>query len=52
MPRRRKEGVSFVRPISPDPRYGSELIEKFINVIMWRGKKNAARTIMYDAIDY
>ena len=24
---------------------------KFINVIMWRGKKNVARTIVYDAID-
>ena len=27
------------------------LIQKFINIIMWRGKKNAARTIVYDAID-
>ena len=31
--------------------YGSELIQKFINVVMWRGKKNVARTIVYDAID-
>jgi small subunit ribosomal protein S7 len=49
MPRRRT--VEFVREIGPDPRYGSELIQKFINVIMERGKKNAARHIVYDAID-
>ena len=28
-----------------------ELVQKFINVVMWRGKKNAARHIVYDAID-
>ena len=28
-----------------------QLIQKLINVVMWRGKKNAARTIVYDAID-
>ena len=37
--------------ISPDARYGSEIVTKLINVVMWRGKKNAARTIVYDAID-
>jgi small subunit ribosomal protein S7 len=49
MPRRRT--VEFVRNIGPDPRYGSELVQKFINVIMERGKKNVARGIIYDAID-
>jgi len=50
MPRRRKK--SFKRLITPDPIYNSELIQKLINVVMWRGKKNAARTIVYDALDF
>ncbi len=49
MPRRKS--VNFVRPISADARYGSEHVTKLINVVMWRGKKNAARTIVYDALD-
>ncbi len=49
MPRRKS--VNFVRPMSPDARYGSEIVTKLINVVMWRGKKNAARTIVYDALD-
>jgi small subunit ribosomal protein S7 len=49
MPRRKS--VNFKRDIGVDLRYGSELLQKFINVIMERGKKNVARAIMYDAID-
>lgn len=49
MPRRKS--VNFVRQMNPDARYGSETITKLINVVMWRGKKNAARTIVYDALD-
>ncbi len=49
MPRRKRETEK--RVIGADPRYGSELVQKFINVVMWRGKKNAARTIVYDALD-
>lgn len=49
MPRRKKHIAK--RIIGADPRYGSEVIQKLINVIMWRGKKNAARTIVYDAIE-
>lgn len=48
MPRRKK--ASFKRDIGVDPLYGSELVQKLINVVMWRGKKNAARTIVYDAL--
>ena len=50
MPRRKKI-ETFKRVISPDPVYGSALLQKLINVVMWRGKKNAARTIVYDAMD-
>jgi len=49
MPRRKS--VNLKRDIGVDPRFGSELIQKLINVIMWRGKKNAARVIVYDAMD-
>ena len=36
-------------PIPADPIYNSEKVSKFINCIMERGKKNAARQIVYDA---
>lgn len=49
MPRRKS--VNFIRSISPDVKYGSEVIEKLINVVMWQGKKNAARKIVYDALE-
>ncbi|TET36753.1 30S ribosomal protein S7 [Candidatus Dependentiae bacterium] len=49
MPRRKRE--DYTRDIGVDPRFSSPLIQKFINVVMWRGKKNAARTIVYGAID-
>ena len=49
MPRRKKQ--DFTREIGVDPIYGSELIQKFINVVMWRGKKSIARKIVYDALD-
>lgn len=48
---RRKKIVSYKRDIGVDERFGSELVQKFINVVMWRGKKNIARTIVYDALD-
>ncbi len=37
--------------VSPDIKYGSLRLEKFINCIMWDGKKNIARTAVYDALD-
>ena len=39
------------REILPDPKYKSELVAKFINRIMERGKKNSAQSILYDAFD-
>lgn len=36
-----------VRHIDPDPRYGSDVVAKFINTIMQRGKKTVARKIVY-----
>lgn len=39
------------RVVSPDPKYNSELIGKFTNFLMERGKKNIARAIMYGALN-
>lgn len=49
MPRRKS--VNFVRDIGVDLRFKSPLIQKLINVVMERGKKDRARTIVYEAMD-
>ena len=38
------------RPILPDPVYGSETITKFINALMYDGKKSLAESIFYGAM--
>ena len=48
MPRRR---VAAKREILPDPKFGSELLTKFINMVMVDGKKSVAEKIMYGALD-
>ncbi|MFH7321550.1 30S ribosomal protein S7 [Desulfurivibrio sp. D14AmB] len=48
MPRRR---VAARKPISPDPRFNSVVVTKFINRIMLDGKKSTARGIFYEAMD-
>ena len=50
MPRRKT--VNLKRTIAPDVRYGSKDVEKLINVVMSCGKKNVARKIVYDALEY
>ena len=37
--------------VGPDMNYNSEKLSKFINVIMWDGKKNTAMKIVYGAFD-
>lgn len=49
MPRRKT--TSFTRDIGVDIRYQSDLVQKMINVIMERGKKEVARTIVYEALE-
>ncbi len=39
------------RTILPDPKFGSEMLAKFMNMVMERGKKSVAETIVYGAID-
>jgi len=40
------------RPIQPDPLYNDILVSKFINMIMWDGKKSKAQKIVYNAFEY
>tara|TARA_A100001011_G_scaffold393532_1_gene483583 strand:+ start:2823 stop:3293 length:471 start_codon:yes stop_codon:yes gene_type:complete len=40
-----------VRKVYPDPKFGSEVISKFINAIMYDGKRSQAEKILYDALD-
>jgi len=37
--------------LKPDSRYNSKLVAKFINTIMWEGKKTVAQKVVYDAMD-
>lgn len=48
MPRRR---VAERREVLPDPKFNSPLVTKFINGLMWGGKKSVAEGIFYRAMD-
>ena len=48
MSRRR---VAEKREILPDPKYGDQVLAKFINIIMRSGKKSTAEKIVYGALD-
>lgn len=39
------------REITPDPKYGSVIAAKFINNLMWDGKKSIAQKIFYQALE-
>ncbi|MGP9822491.1 30S ribosomal protein S7 [Salinarimonas sp. NSM] len=39
------------REINPDPKYGDVVLSKFMNSIMYDGKKSAAESIVYGAFD-
>ncbi|MBN1554193.1 MAG: 30S ribosomal protein S7 [Phycisphaerae bacterium] len=47
----RKKYTYAQKQLSPDPKYHSRLLSKFVNVIMWDGKKWAAQKIMYEAME-
>ena len=38
-------------PLAPDPKFSDKLVTRFVNNIMWEGKKSIALTIFYDALD-
>ena len=39
------------RRVTPDPKFGDELISRFVNSVLQDGKKNIARNIVYSALD-
>ncbi|MCC5859892.1 MAG: 30S ribosomal protein S7 [Ectothiorhodospiraceae bacterium] len=49
MPRRREVPK---RKVLPDPKFGSEMLAKFVNMLMQDGKKSVAEKIVYDALDH
>ena len=38
-------------PLAPDAKYNDALVTRFVNNLMWQGKKNTAYVIFYDAMD-
>jgi small subunit ribosomal protein S7 len=38
-------------PLAPDPRFNDVQVTRFVNNIMWAGKKSIALTIFYDALE-
>lgn len=38
-------------PLAPDSKYNDKLVTRFVNCLMWQGKKSVAFTIFYDALD-
>ena len=39
------------RPLLPDPRFNDQLVTRFVNMMMWDGKKSVAFKVFYDAMD-
>ena len=39
------------RPLLPDPKFNDQLVTRFVNMLMWDGKKSIAFNIFYDAMD-
>ncbi|MBS0457149.1 MAG: 30S ribosomal protein S7 [Proteobacteria bacterium] len=46
-----RKGSAPVRSILPDPKHGSEMVARFINMVMKSGKKAVAEKIVYGAMD-
>jgi small subunit ribosomal protein S7 len=38
-------------PLAPDPKFNDKLVSRFVNNLMWEGKKSTAYVIFYDALD-
>jgi small subunit ribosomal protein S7 len=39
------------RPLLPDPKFNDQLVTRFVNNMMWDGKKSTAFKVFYDALD-
>ena len=46
-----KKFTASSEQLKPDPSYNSKLVSKFINCLMWDGKKSVAQRVFYDALD-
>jgi len=46
-----KKWTASYERLEPDPRYHSKLVSKFINAMMWDGKKSVTQRAFYDAMD-
>lgn len=46
-----KKFTASDQQLKPDPKYNSKLVSKFINCMMWDGKKSTAHKVFYDAMD-
>ncbi|MDX2119401.1 MAG: 30S ribosomal protein S7 [Planctomycetota bacterium] len=47
----RKSFTAANEQLKPDPRYGDKVVSRFINCIMYDGKKSVAQRVVYDAFD-
>ncbi|HOJ99399.1 MAG TPA: 30S ribosomal protein S7 [Termitinemataceae bacterium] len=48
MGRKRK---AIERPVAPDPKYNSVLVSKFVNRMMWEGKRSICLKIVHEALE-
>ena len=46
-----KKWTASEKILKADPRFNSKLVSKFINCLMWDGKKTVAQKLFYDAMD-
>ena len=46
-----KKFTASSQQLKADPKYNSKLVSKFINCLMWEGKKSVAQRVFYDAMD-
>ena len=46
-----KKFTASVQQLKPDPKYDSKLVSKFVNCLMWDGKKSVAQRVFYNAMD-
>lgn len=46
-----KKFTASAKQLKPDPKYDSKLVAKFVNCLMWKGKKSVAQCIIYDAME-
>jgi small subunit ribosomal protein S7 len=46
-----KKTTASAQQLKPDPKYNSKLVSRFMNCLMWKGKKSVAQRVFYDAMD-